>query len=96
MGAGPEEGHEDDQRAGIPPCEDRLRELGLFSLEKRRVQEDLISSLQYLKGTYRKAGEGLLIRECSIRMKGNGFKQEESTFRLDIRKKFFTVRVIRN
>ena len=60
------------------------------------MQEDLISSLQYLKGTYRKAGEGLLIRECSNRMKGNGFKQEESTFRLDIRKKFSTVRVIRN
>ncbi|PKU47389.1 rna-directed dna polymerase from mobile element jockey-like [Limosa lapponica baueri] len=73
--------------------EDRLRELGLFSLEKRRLQGDLITTFQYLRGTYRRDGEGLFIRECSDRMRGNGFKLKEMTVTiyLDLRKAFDTV-----
>ena len=61
--------------------DDRLRELGLFSLEKRRHQEDLIVAFQDLKGAYSKAGEGLFIRGHSDRMRGNRFKLEEGRFR---------------
>ena len=68
--------------------EDRLRELGLFSLEKRRLQGDLTAAFQYLKGAYRKAGEGLLSQSV---VPGQGFKLKEGRFRLGIRKKFFTM-----
>uniref|UniRef100_A0A8C6N6S5 Uncharacterized protein n=1 Tax=Melopsittacus undulatus TaxID=13146 RepID=A0A8C6N6S5_MELUD len=53
--------------------EDRLRKLGLFSLEKKRLHGD-ISAFQYLKGAYRDGGEGLFIRDCSDRTRGNGLK----------------------
>jgi len=51
-------------------CEERLRELGMFSQEKSRPQGDLIAAFQYLKGSYKKDGEGLFTRVDNDRTRG--------------------------
>ncbi|KAK4818245.1 hypothetical protein QYF61_009420 [Mycteria americana] len=76
--------------------EEKLRTLGLFSLVKRRLQGHLIVAFQYLKGAYKKDGDRLFSRACCDRTKGNGFKLKEGRFRLDIRNKFFTMRVVKH
>ncbi|RMC05225.1 hypothetical protein DUI87_18409 [Hirundo rustica rustica] len=61
--------------------EARLRELGLFSLEKKRLQGDQIVALQYLKGAYKKDGEELFTGTCSDRTRGIGFKVKGGIYR---------------
>ncbi|KFW96907.1 hypothetical protein N336_08010, partial [Phalacrocorax carbo] len=72
--------------------EDRLRQLGLFSLEKRRLQGDRIAAL---KGHYGKDGDNHFSKAYCDRTRGHGFKLKEGRFRLDIRKKIFTMREVR-
>ncbi|KAK4815856.1 hypothetical protein QYF61_009024 [Mycteria americana] len=74
--------------------EERLRELCLFSLEKRRLRGDLITMFQYLKGGYKEDGESLFTRSHMEKMKGKGYKLLLGRFRLDTRGKFFTMRTI--
>jgi len=77
------------------PYEERLRELGLFRLGKRRLREDLMAAFHCLKGAYGKDEQNLFIRACCDRTKSNDFKLREGRFRLDIRKIFFTMRVVK-
>lgn len=60
---------------------ERLRELGLFSLEKRWLRGDRIGAFQYQKGAYKKEGERLFTGVCSDRTRRNRFKGKENRFR---------------
>jgi len=74
-------------------CEEGLRELELLGLEKKRPWGDLIAAFQYLKGTSKKDGDKHFSSARCNRTKGNSFKLKEGRLKLNIRNKFFTVRV---
>jgi len=71
------------------PYEERLRELGLSSLEKRRLCRDLIAAFQYLKGAYEKGRDRLFTRACCKKTKCSGFQLKEGRFTLDGKEEFF-------
>ena len=74
---------------------ERLRDLNLFSLQKRRLRGDLVACYKLVRGDQQALGESLFPRAPPGATRNNGHKLAEGRVRLDIRRHDFTVRAAR-
>ena len=75
------------------PYPERLRTLGLPSLEYRRLRGDMIEVYKYLNGFY-KVQRPNFQPSLSNNLRGNTLKLQKNRFRLDIRGNYFSNRVV--
>ena len=74
--------------------EERLSRLGLYSLEFRRVRGNLIETCKILTGLDRVDSEGIFPMVGESRIRGHRLKIRGKPFRTEVRRNFFTQRVV--
>jgi len=73
----------------LPCSEERLRELGLFSLEKRRLREDIINVHKCLKGWCKEDVARLFSVVPHVKARSDGHKPKHRRLHWNISKHFF-------
>ncbi|KAG6933171.1 hypothetical protein G0U57_019969 [Chelydra serpentina] len=76
------------------PYEERLKRLGLFSLEKRRLRGDIIEVYKIMSGVEEVNKEKLFTCSHNRRTRGHPMKLMGSRFKTNKRKFFFTQRTV--
>ena len=74
--------------------EERLKELDIFHLDKRRVRGDTIALFKYLEGSCAEERQDLFSISPVCRICNNGLKLQEASFQQNSRKTFSTVRAV--
>jgi len=92
---GPDEGHKNDLRNGTPLLRGEVERVGVVQPGEEQALGTPYSSLPVLKGRLLERWR-LFTTACSDRTRGNSFKLRNSRFRLDIRKNFFTMSVVKH
>ena len=73
---------------------EKLRELGMSSLQQRRARWDMIAVFNYVKGNHVEEGANLFPAALETRTRSHGFKLRERRFHLNSRKHVLMVRAV--
>jgi len=72
------------------PCEERQKELSLFSLEKRRLGGGPVTVFQYLKDSYEEDRDCLFTRSHMVKTSGYRYNMQKERLHFAIIKVFYS------